>query len=311
MLVLGIRDMETWATRNWAVLDMLKKVEQYAHAREAGDCECSEPVNNQLRELVLSKMDNGLDWQGMLSLCQFKKDVVVVQAGAICDNTEKAILTSNRSKLRSTMRMLGISEVTGHWQYGQCQVAEQFKVLHRLHHVLSVAKIILKHKHFQVLKTIFLACCIARSASSTRLYACFFIRAQESSLRKSKSEGVRRIISMQRNVNDYALGTPGNPGSFKISYDEKESAISDIKMDGSVAPRLIVAMDVELVQRFFWQHSEISETEKNTWSTIFKVLHEFFKNYHRRKILLTQRLINFRGGGDSFSVKWDEFTGRD
>jgi hypothetical protein len=39
--------------------------------------------------------------------------MVVVQAGAICDNIEKARLKSNRSKLRSTMRMFGISEVTG------------------------------------------------------------------------------------------------------------------------------------------------------------------------------------------------------
>jgi hypothetical protein len=53
-----------------------------------------------------------LDWQGMLSLCLFKKDMVVVQTGAICDNLEKAILKTNRSKLRSKICMLDISEVT-------------------------------------------------------------------------------------------------------------------------------------------------------------------------------------------------------
>jgi hypothetical protein len=69
MLVMGIEEMDTWETRKRAVLDMLEKVEQYAHAREAGDDERSEHVNNQLRKLVLSKMDNSLDLQGMLSIC--------------------------------------------------------------------------------------------------------------------------------------------------------------------------------------------------------------------------------------------------
>jgi hypothetical protein len=76
----------------------------------------------------------------------------------------------------------------------------------------------------------------------------FFIRAQESSfmlfsLRKSKAEGVRRIISIQQNVNDYALGRPGNPGSFKLPYNEKESTISDIKIDGTVSPRILAEID--------------------------------------------------------------------
>jgi hypothetical protein len=115
MVLLGIEEMETWATRKRAVLDVLKKMEEFAHATEAGNGESSEPVNNQLRQLVLSKMGNRLNWRGMPSLCRFKKDTTVMQAGATCDISEKAILKSNRSKLRSTMRMLGISELTGHW----------------------------------------------------------------------------------------------------------------------------------------------------------------------------------------------------
>jgi hypothetical protein len=78
----------------------------------------------------------------------------------------------------------------------------------------------------------------------------FFISAQESALRKSKAEGVSHIISIQRNVNEYALGRPGNPGSFKIPYDEKEATTSDIKMDGTVALRLLASMNDGLAQRF-------------------------------------------------------------
>jgi hypothetical protein len=76
----------------------------------------------------------------MLSLCQFKKYMTVMQAGATCDNIEKATLKSNRSKLRSKMRMLGISELIGHGQYRQFQVAEQLKVIHMLQHVLYVVE---------------------------------------------------------------------------------------------------------------------------------------------------------------------------
>jgi hypothetical protein len=72
----------------------------------------------------------------------------------------------------------------------------------------------------------------------------------------------------------YALGRPGNPGSFKIPYDEKEATISDIKMDGTVAPRMLAALDDALVHQIFGQQSEISEVEKDTWSAIFKMLHD-------------------------------------
>jgi hypothetical protein len=91
------------------------KIEEYAHATEAGYAEGSKPVKNQLRQLVLSKMGNMLDLQGMLSLCWFKKYMAVLQVGATCDSIQKATLKSNRLKLHSTMCMLGTSDLTGHW----------------------------------------------------------------------------------------------------------------------------------------------------------------------------------------------------
>jgi hypothetical protein len=93
-----------------------------------------------------------------------------MQSGATCDNIDKATLKSNRLKLRSTMHMLGISELTGHWQYRQCQVAEQLKVIHRLEHVLSVVEYGQDYLEAENLSRV--ENCIARSASSTRLYAC-------------------------------------------------------------------------------------------------------------------------------------------
>jgi hypothetical protein len=114
MVLLGIEEMETWATRKRAVLDMLENIEEYAHATEAGHGEGFEHVNNQLRHLVVSKMGNMLDWQGMFSRCRLKKDMAVMQVGATCYNIKKATLKSNHSKLLSTMRMLGISEFIGH-----------------------------------------------------------------------------------------------------------------------------------------------------------------------------------------------------
>jgi hypothetical protein len=50
------------------------------------------------------------------------------------------------------------------------------------------------------------------------------------------------------------LGRTGNPGSFKVPYDEKEANISDIKMDGTVAPCLLAEMDDGLVQLILGQH---------------------------------------------------------
>jgi hypothetical protein len=293
MVLLGIEEMETWATRKRTVLYVLKKMEEYAHATEAGNGESSEPVNNQLRQLVLSKMGNRLDWRGMLSLCRFKKDITVMQAGATCDNSEKSIMKSNRSKLRSTMRMIGISELTGHWQYRQCQVADKLKFIHRLQHVLSVVEYGLDYLESETLSRVesCIPCVLhCKKRVIDKIVCMFFIRAQESALRKSKAEGVRCIISIQKKINLYALGRPGNPRSFKIPYDEKEATISDIKMDGTVAPRLLAAMDDALVNQFFGQHSEISEAEKDTWSAIFKILHDIFETLSEREDFTDQKI---------------------
>jgi hypothetical protein len=54
-------------------------------------------------------------------------------------------------------------------------------------------------------------------------------------------------------------------------------------MDGTVAPRLLAAMDDGLVQRIVGQHSEISEAEKDTCSAIFKMLHDIFETLSQRE----------------------------
>jgi hypothetical protein len=193
-------------------------------------------------------------------------------------------------------------------------VAEQLKVIHRLQHVLSVVEY---DQDYLETETIFrvdncIPCLLYfKKRVIDKIVCMFFIRAQESALLKSKAEGVRRIISIQKNVNEYALGRPGNPGSFKIPYDEKEATISDIKMDGTVAPRLLVAMNDGLVQRIFGQHSEISETEENIWSAIFKMLHDIFETLSQREDFTDQEIGEFHVELDYFSVKWVELTGRE
>jgi hypothetical protein len=259
-------------------------------------------------------MGNMLDCQGMLSLCRFKKDMVVMQSGATRDNIEKATLKSNRSNLRSTMRMLEISELTGHWQCRQCQVSEQLKVIHRLQHVLYMVKYgqdSLEAENLSRVENCIPCLLHCNKRVIDKIVRMFFIRAQESALQKSKAEGVRRIISIQNNVNKYALGRPGNPGSFKIPYDEKEATISDIKVDGTVSPRMLAAIDDGLVQRSFGQHSEISEAEKKTLSAIFKMLHYIFETLSKREYFTDQEIDELQVEINSFSVKWVELTGHD
>jgi hypothetical protein len=122
----------------------------------------------------------------------------------------------------------------------------------------------------------------------------FFFRAQEIYLRNSKAEGVHRIISIQINVNKYALGRPGNPGSFKIPYDEKGETISYIKMDGTVSPLLLEAIYNGMFDRFLdiIQTFQMQKRIHGRQSSMFCM--KFLKHYHRGKILLTQRLMNFR-----------------
>jgi hypothetical protein len=49
MLLLGIEEIETWATRKRTVLDMLENIKEYTDAREEGDGERSKTVNKQLQ----------------------------------------------------------------------------------------------------------------------------------------------------------------------------------------------------------------------------------------------------------------------
>jgi hypothetical protein len=128
---------------------------------------------------------------------------------------------------------------------------------------------------------------------------------------KIKSRGSTSHYFNTKKVYEYDLGRPGNPGSFKVSYYEKEATFSDIKMDGTVAPRLLAAMDDGLVQRIFGQHSEISEAEKNTWSAIFKMLHDIFETLSQRQDFSDQEIDEIQVEIDSFSVKWVELTGSD
>jgi hypothetical protein len=166
-----------------------------------------------------------------------------------------------------------------------------------LHHVLSVLEYGLDYLELETLSRAenCIPCLLhCKKRVIDKIVRMFFIRAQESAVRKSKAEGVRHIISIQQHVNEYALGRPGNPGSFKILYDEKEATLSDIKMDGTVAPRLLAAMDDQLVHRFFGKRSEISEAEKIHGQQSSRCCMTFLKHYHRGKILLTNRLMNFR-----------------
>jgi hypothetical protein len=118
MILLGIEEMETWATIKRAVTTAhVGKNRRVCteHATEAGNEWLGFRTCQQSATPTCSfhKMGNMLDWQGMLSLCRFKKSMAVMQVGATCDNIDKATWKSNHPKLLcSTMRMLEISELT-------------------------------------------------------------------------------------------------------------------------------------------------------------------------------------------------------
>jgi hypothetical protein len=82
-------------------------------------------------------------------------------------------------------------------------------------------------------------------------------------------------------------------------------------MDGTVYPLLLAEMYDGLVHQIFGQHSEISEAEKNTWSAIFKMLHDIFETLSQREDLTDQDIDELQVEIDYFSVKWVELTGCD
>jgi hypothetical protein len=56
----------------------------------------------------------------------------------------------------------------------------------------------------------------------------------------------------------------------------------------------------------FGQHSEFSEAEKNTWSAIFKILHDIFETLSQREDFTDQEIDELQVEFFSCSVKWVE-----
>jgi hypothetical protein len=116
--------------------------------------------------------------------------MAVMQVGTTCDSIKKAALNINSSKLRSTMSTLGIIELIWHWQYRQCQVAEQLKVIHRLQHVLSVVEYGQDYLEAETLSRVenCITCLLyCKKRVIDKIVRIFSIRAHESALRKSKA----------------------------------------------------------------------------------------------------------------------------
>jgi hypothetical protein len=86
--------------------------------------------------LIVQKHMNGeLDWHGLLDMCMYSADMEV---GEKNDRASQIEFHTNRTKLQSTMRILGMKKEITHLEDIRHMVHDVISLLHHFKHVLYV-----------------------------------------------------------------------------------------------------------------------------------------------------------------------------
>jgi hypothetical protein len=86
--------------------------------------------------LIVQKHTNGeLDWHGLLAICMYSADMDV---GEKNDRASQIEFRTNRTKLLSTMRILGMKKEITHREERRHMVHDVISLLHHFKHALYV-----------------------------------------------------------------------------------------------------------------------------------------------------------------------------
>jgi hypothetical protein len=80
-------------------------------------------------------MNGELDWHGLLDMCMYSTDMEVGEKNDCASQIE---FRTNRTKLLSTMRILGMKKEITHWEERMHIMHDVISLLHHFKHALYV-----------------------------------------------------------------------------------------------------------------------------------------------------------------------------
>jgi hypothetical protein len=121
--LLKMPSLSTCYLRKMVVAERLAMI----HAYIATDCQEEVTYDSELLADVKKRMNGEVDWQGILDMCMFSEDMDV---GDDNDAQSKRIHRTSRTKLLSTMRIIGLDKGLLHWEIQRRLIHDAIAIVH-------------------------------------------------------------------------------------------------------------------------------------------------------------------------------------
>lgn len=317
MSVLRIPNTSTWKLRKQAVISRLYLLKQYAAAAAAAAEETEPslsvlPPDKDLLLIVQKHMNGELDWHGLLDMCMYSADMDV---GEKNDRASQIEFRTNRTKLLSTMRILGMKKEITHWEERRHMVHDVISLLHHFKHALYVVSYGDRYLQGETLSRVenCIPCLLhCKKRVIDKVVRMFLLKAQEKSTKVSKAAALRRVREMELIINDNAMGSPGNPGRYSIPVDEREGTILDITMDGKTSQKLLSKFDNTLIELLMDEEdSGCDDVDRESWVQVFGHLQNMFDTMSHHEDFSDEQLDALQECFDTFTELWITLCGRD
>jgi hypothetical protein len=134
--------LDKWQLLKQAVCDRLTLLDSYA--KDAAESECdnnSEHAtiihDHNLLCAVKHHIDGELNWKAVRQMCMYSADMDVGQDGGMASRRK---YRSSRTKLLSSLHILGIDKDIAHWEDLRRVVADVLAIIHHFKHVLYIVE---------------------------------------------------------------------------------------------------------------------------------------------------------------------------
>jgi hypothetical protein len=177
------------------VCDRLTLLDSYA--KDTAESECDDNSehatiihDDDLLCAVKYHMYGELNWKAVRQMCMHSADMDV---GQDYDVTSQRKYRSSRTKLLSSLRILGMDKETAHWEERRRMVADALAVIHHFKHVLYIVEYGDKYVDGDTLSHVenCIPCLLhCKKRVIDKVVRIFLLKAQEQSAKDSKKLGL-------------------------------------------------------------------------------------------------------------------------
>jgi hypothetical protein len=142
MSLFSMPQLGKWKLLKQAVCDRVILLDSYA--KDAAESECDD--NSEHATIIHDEdllcaanhhMDGELNWKAVRQMCMYSADMDV---GTDDDATSRRKYWSSRTKLLSSLRILGMDKDTAHWEERRRMVADALAFIRHVKHVLYIVE---------------------------------------------------------------------------------------------------------------------------------------------------------------------------